>query len=287
MFDVRAFLGEHRGDVVVAVDDRHDQRGRAVGIDQVQRRPGVDQLAGRAERALPRRIHQRRPAALGQDREDAFEAEPVLRPGDVVRAGIDVGAASDQQLDSLGMILRRGPHQRRFAERLFTGVRIGAFIEDEANGLGVAGPRRGHQDRLALPDRRLRVGARLEQQPDHGAVGVGGRDRQRRQPVPVRRIGVGASAHEQPGDLQIVAAHGPVQRRRSIGFGQVDVRRRRGRLEQRAHGGAVTGLDGLDQRKLASAGGQRDHRQKGNDPQRVLHGAYQAGPKACTTTADC
>ena len=46
---------------------------------------------------------------------------------------------------------------------------------------------------------------------------------QRRHAVAVRRLHVGAGANQPVDELEIVLAHGPVQRRRAVGFGRVDV----------------------------------------------------------------
>ena len=225
--------------------------------------PASTSSRGRAERALPRRVHQRRPPPCGRIVSTPSSPNRSFAQVIVVRARVDVGAARDQQLDGLGMILGRGPHQRRFAERLFTGVRIGAVVEDQANGLGIARPRGAPSESShpagSSPSRRRRPRAAAGPSAPLALVaaidsGVSA--------VPVRRVRRSRPRRRAArANSSVVAAHGPVQRRRAIGFGHVDVRRRRGRLEQRAHRGAVARLDRLDQRQLASAGGQRRDRE--------------------------
>ena len=108
MFGSAPRLSSSAATLVVGVDDGDDERRGAIRIDQVQvgaeRRERLDRL----ERVLPRRVHQRRPAA---EREDRLAGAPT-RNLEERRAGVDVCAALDQHLDGVGVVLRRGPHQR-------------------------------------------------------------------------------------------------------------------------------------------------------------------------------
>ena len=166
------------------------------------------------------------------------------------------------------MILGGGPHQRVFAERFFAGVDVGAVAQNQRHGFRVACPRRGHQDRLALADRRLRVGARVEQQLDHRGVGVGGRERQRGEIVAVGGVDVRAGADEQARDLDRVSLHGPVQRRRAVRLRGVDGPGAPRRLQQRRDRVPIARLDGVHQPLIGAAGGERERGQKREEKQR-------------------
>ena len=90
---IGAAFEQHRRGVVVRVPDRAHERRRPFGVGGVDLGAGVEQRRGGVGRAVARRVHQRRPVATRQDREHAFEAEPILRERHRVRPRVHVGAA--------------------------------------------------------------------------------------------------------------------------------------------------------------------------------------------------
>ena len=114
---IRAFFGEQRGGIVMAVDDREHQRGGAVGIGEIETRSALDQRAGRIERTLARGIHQRRPIAMRKNGEHALQSEAIFRAFQRIGARVHIGAVRDQDLRRFRMVFLGRPHQRGFAVR--------------------------------------------------------------------------------------------------------------------------------------------------------------------------
>ena len=140
-----------------------------------------------------------------------------------LRARVDVGAMREQHLDDVGMLLRDGPHQRRLAA-CRVHVHVGAFVRAAARR-----PRRCPTREATIsgvsPARSARLGLApaCSSRRDHRGAAVQAGRPQRRGAEIVRGVHVGAGANQQIGALEIVAIAGPVQRRRAVGFGGVDV----------------------------------------------------------------
>ena len=81
-------------------------------------------------------------------------------------ARVDRGAVLEQQANHVGMLLRRGPHQRRLPAERLARIHARAVLEQHARRIDAARARDDHQRRLPLGVRRLDVGAGLEQRAD-------------------------------------------------------------------------------------------------------------------------
>ena len=249
-----AMLEQERRDRVVAILDRHLQQALAGGLGQ-----RVDVGAGGYQR--PRRLQRALP---GSERE---RGETALLGG-----GANVGAARDEELHHLDVVLRRRPHQRRLAAPRLPGIHLGAAIEERRHGGRVSSPRAGEDRRLSVR-RAVGIGAGLEQARDHGGVGVGARQRERAGAVAIDGVHRGAGGDQETGDRLVVAVNRPVERRGAVGTGGIGV----DALEQGARdGGAVTVPGSLGQRVVEASRGARrngghDH-QPGPGPTR-LHDA--------------
>ena len=132
------------------VGNRADQSGRAVRVDGIEIGSELGQRARGIGSPFTGRVHQRRPVAARQDREDPLQAEPVSREGQRFRSRVHVGAALDQQPDDFGVVSGSRPHQRRLAEQAFCRADVGAVIEEQLDRCRVSGARGGHQNGLEL-----------------------------------------------------------------------------------------------------------------------------------------
>ena len=127
--------------------------------------------------------------------------------------------------------------------QLSRGVNRRAAIEQQLHRLDPAGPRRGHQRRLALGSGGVDIDPGLQQPLDHRGVAVDAGQGNRRHAVAVHRLHVGAGPDQHLGELEIVFAHRPVKRRGAVGLGRVDVD---ALAKQRGHRRRVPGLHRVD-----------------------------------------
>ena len=244
---------QQRREVVVRVDDGDHERGGAVGVDRVRDRHCAAISARPASSAFSRAAY-----ISGVQLPSGSTDWPLRRRANVSGAErpFDVGAALEQQLHGVGVILGRGPDQRRLAVPLLAGVDVGA-ARRAAPSAAPAGPVRAAVIRIVSPSGSTAFGS-APASSSAWAVGDAAVDRrqlQRRHAVAVgrvarrrRRRAAGATSS------LIVGAHRPVQRRRAVGLGGVDVVLL---SQQRPHAVAVAVLDGVDERQRR--GGLRTH----------------------------
>jgi hypothetical protein len=133
-----------------------------------------------------------------------------------------------------------------------------ALRQQQRHHLGIARTSGDHHRRFAEQERRVRIGASREQTPDHARASVQAGRPQRRHAKIVRRVHGSAGANQHIGGFKIIGVARPVQRRRAIGFGDVDVRFL---AQQRAQCFAVGILDRVDHGEVAtgSRGGAHQH----------------------------
>ena len=115
------------------------------------------------------------------------------------------------------------PHQRRLPPARLLRVDVRAVRQQQLDGLETARPRGRHQGGFTTWQGGVRVGAGVEQQTDQRRVAVHAGDRQRRH----RRSGSPPSRWRRRGSAarrrHVVDARGPVQRRRAVDLGRVDI----------------------------------------------------------------
>ena len=76
---------------------------------------------------------------------------------------VDVGAALDEKLDRVDVVLGGGPHQRGLAVPLLARLQIGAVLDQDLEHASIAGACRRHQNGLTLGQHRIGIRTRLEQ----------------------------------------------------------------------------------------------------------------------------
>ena len=169
------------------------------------------------ERVLPRRIHQRRPAAERQDR------LTVAAPRNIEEAERSLTSApcSTSSLIGVGMVLGGGPHQRRLAvpaSRARSGRRRARAGSSSTSGL----PVRAAVIRTVSPSGSTAFGIRTRPRAalrSRAALPLTAANWSGVTPYAVGRGRVGARAKQQPHHLEIVGAHRPVQRRGAVALG--------------------------------------------------------------------
>ena len=67
------------------------------------------------------------------------------------RPGVDVRAACGEQFDDVRMVFGDGPHQRRLRADRVSGVDVGAPVEQQRDGLGIAGTRAAVMSAVSPP----------------------------------------------------------------------------------------------------------------------------------------
>ena len=115
-----------------------------------------------------------------------------------------------------------GPHQRRLLV-FFLRINVGLSEQQCLHRAGLAGARRGHQNRFPAAHRGVRVRACTEQQLDQLGVSIHASHGERRHAVAVFRFYIRAGFHQQPGRLEIVPISRPMQRRHTIDLRRVHV----------------------------------------------------------------
>ena len=125
------------GDVEVERRDRENQRRHGFGVRQVDVGAAGEQALDALEATAASGVEQRREAAVVHVLGPAFGRDAAL-PGAHGAARIDVGARADQEIDHLGLHLRRRPHQRRLPAPCLGRVDVGARVEQQLGGGDVA-----------------------------------------------------------------------------------------------------------------------------------------------------
>ena len=187
-----------------------------------------------------------------------------------LRSRVDVGPDLDQGLDDLRVVFRGRPHQRGLAAHLLLRVHYGAVGEEQRDRFHPPGARRGHERSFTLRRHRVGVGPRLQKLFDNRGIAVRAGHEQRRDAVPVRDFDIRAGSNQQIHGVNVVALGGPLQRRRAVHIGRVDV----GTIaQQRAYGSCVVPPGRVHQREISDARAQarpceQHDRARGGD---VLH----------------
>ena len=186
---------QQRRELVVGVDDRDDERGGAVGIDERSGPPCAATSTRPASSAFsPRRVHQRRPAA---ERQHRLAVRGGARTSSGAERSVHIGAALEQHAHGVGVILRRRPDQRGLAVPLLARVDLGAAIEQQ-----LAAAPAGPCARRSSGSFRPRAARRSDRRRPRAAparvvhAAVDRRQLQRRHAVAVGRAGVGAGAQQ-------------------------------------------------------------------------------------------
>ena len=177
---------------------------------------------------------------------------------DRLRHRREIGAAPRQQGDHRGAIGGGGKHDRREPADRFARVRVGAAIEQHADGSRIARGRRKHQRRRAVGGGAVHIGAGGEKRLHHFTVAGAGRKQQRRVAVDSRRrLRIRAGIQQHPHQLGVILLRRPVQRSHSVGLCRIDIGCL---LEQPPDRLAITALGGVgdDSRSLA---GRHQHRE--------------------------
>ena len=229
------------------VDDRVDQRRRAdpcVAVDALPDLVGqrhVGRLRQRDEvhvrlRArpapAPRRSRPRAPrtsARVQPPRANGMFGPPLFGNSssgavDDVGARVDLGAGRRQRANHVGVILGRRPHQRGLAEPALAGVDVGAARRQQRRTVSTLPVRAAVISTVSPSGVAVLASApALSSMRTIAALPLVGGQRQRRHAVAVGRGGVRARLQQDGHRLAIVGAHRPVQRRRAVGLGGVDV----------------------------------------------------------------
>ena len=148
-----------------------------------------------------------------------------------------IGAALEQQPRGVGLAVGRGPHQRGRIFGVAT-VRFDAGVEQRLHAGGIAIARGVDHRRLAHAVGRRRVGATCQQLAQHRVMPAVGGAHQRRHPRQVGEVDVGLVRQQQLHQLELSARGGAVQRRIAeavarIGTGALVEQRGGGSLDRR------------------------------------------------------
>ena len=149
------------------------------------------------------------------------------------------------------MFLLDRPHQRRRASQGLPGIDVRAGGNQDANRLRLTIACRQHQRRLAVRAALFRACAGLQQVVDHRHVAVEAGHRERRDALAVRGVHLGAGADQEIQRLEVLPKYCPMQRRRAINLGLIDVGFL---LQQRAKRGLVAFHDRIGHTADAGAG---------------------------------
>ena len=122
------------------------------------------------------------------------------------------------------MALGGSPHQRGLALVVFVSVDVGAMLQQNLNGIRVAGARGCHQYGFAVGGGQgFGVRAGLEKRLDHGGVADRRRFGKRCGAVAVGDRRVGSRAKQQVDGVEIVPMGGPVESRGSVRLSRIHV----------------------------------------------------------------
>ena len=121
------------------------------------------------------------------------------------------------------MVFDDRPHQRRLRAHGVFRVDVGAPVEQQGDGLDLAGTGRGHQRGFAAGSRSVGIGAGVEQAGGGSpALPFIAARCDRRDSVSRRGLHVRAGFDQRTGSGEVVAPNGPVQRGGAIGLRRVD-----------------------------------------------------------------
>ena len=179
------------------VDDREMERADAVRQREIDVGPGLEQRLGGVAVAGADGEGERRESAAG--------------------ARVDVRARRRQPGDHGRVALGRRPHQGRLAAPPFPRVDRGAVPEQRGHAVDDAGPRGGHQRRLAVRRRAVRVGPGAQQHFHDARVPARGGQGQRRDPEARRGVDFPAGFQQPPHRRRVPRVGRPVQRPRVVG----------------------------------------------------------------------
>ena len=206
--------------------------------DQQRRRPGADGATAR-QRSVPlhrlarrRRVHvDARPEQGLHHVDPSFADREQKRREAGVQSRVGVRTDLEQQFDDFQVAFRGRPHERRLAPLGFAEVDVGAGLVERLDDLDPAGPRRGHEHRLASSQHGVGVGARGQERFDDLGVAVGAGQGQRDDAVAVRGGGVGAGVEQAADEVAAIVVDRPVKSGHAVDLGGVDLVGSRGRRE--------------------------------------------------------
>ena len=164
------------------------------------------------------------------------------------RGGRQVGAVAGQRRDDGGAVGGRGEHRRGQPASRLAGVDVGAARQEQFHRAEVARRGREHQRGGAVVGLGGRIGPAFEQRLDDAAVAELGGQQQRRVGADAgRRPRVGAGLQQHRGQGRLVVHRRPVQGRHPVALRRVDV----GTLgEERLDGGGVAARGGIGHRRV-------------------------------------
>ena len=114
------------------------------------------------------------------------------------------------------MPLRHGPHEGRLSSGVLRRVDVRASREQRPHRIDTAGPRGGHDRRLALWQRDIRTSPRRQETFHHQGATVVSRQPERSGAQFVGGTDIGAGINQKVGDRQVVTERRPVQRRNAV-----------------------------------------------------------------------
>ena len=173
---VGAAIEQHRGQLVVGVDDGHAERARPVGRDVVHVGAARQQQRGGVEARVADGEEQRREAAGGLGREFAPASSSTAAASVLPSDAAHISAVCP----------RYGSTASTLAPR----------VQQQPHGVGAPGQRRRHQHRLAFVGGGVGVGARRDQALHDRRVAVERREVERRDVVAGGGLRAGAGAQE-------------------------------------------------------------------------------------------
>jgi hypothetical protein len=269
---VAATVDQQLRDAVMAVVERHHDRGDAFRRRQVHVRARRGQRLHAGVTTTARGIQQRRepavrvilPARLRRDL-----ARPVREPG----ARIHGGALRNQPFHHRRRIARGGsrPHQRRLLLHLLDDVHLCAGVQEHLEDREIAVLDGDHQRRLTVLVGALAAGAGGQQRLHHAGIALPGGLGQRRVAEFVGDIHPRLLRDERRHDVVVDAVDGPVNRPRPVRLRLVDVG---ARLDHRQRRGAASFLDHageLARPALRQDRRSRCHQQDRGDENATLH----------------
>ena len=137
--------------------------------------------------------------------------------------GGEVGLRFEQCRDGRWMSLFNCPHQRGCSANAFLRVDIGAASHEQMDSLGIAASRRKHDHGFACRAALFGVGSRFDQAIDHCGIPVLRSKMQRRNALAIPGIDFRARLDQQIGGFDVVVVHGPVHRRRAVNLRRIDI----------------------------------------------------------------
>ncbi len=211
----------------LAIQQRDEQRRGVVPARLIDIGAELEQQPRHRHVAVANREEQRRHTAVFR-RQRALPDDAVARRAASPRRNVlalrrrdrglrlDVRAACHQQFDDVRVVLGDGPHQRRLRAHGVLRVGVGAAIEEQCHGVGLAGARRSYQRRLATRRRGVHIGTSVEQPAEDRSIAVERGEMHWRDTVPRRRFHVCATFDQGVDTLEVIGAHRLMQRRRSV-----------------------------------------------------------------------